>query len=68
MIAKLDATVNDIPSPKFSVRGYPTLVFVTAKGDGECLCSRRATCPTGRMLRVCVAGDSLSSGQQWHAL
>ena len=28
------ATANDIPSPKFSVRGYPTLYFVTAKGEG----------------------------------
>lgn len=35
MVAKIDATTNDIPSPKISVRGYPTLVFVTAKGDGE---------------------------------
>ncbi|PRW59419.1 disulfide isomerase-like 1-2 [Chlorella sorokiniana] len=33
VVAKLDATTNDIPSPKISVRGYPTLVFVTAKGD-----------------------------------
>ncbi|EFN57671.1 hypothetical protein CHLNCDRAFT_142831 [Chlorella variabilis] len=33
MVAKIDATTNDIPSPKISVRGYPTLVFVTAKGD-----------------------------------
>jgi thiol-disulfide isomerase/thioredoxin len=33
VVAKLDATVNDVPSPKISVRGYPTLVFVTAKGD-----------------------------------
>lgn len=34
VIAKLDATANDIPSPKISVRGYPTLVLVTANGDG----------------------------------
>lgn len=33
VVAKLDATANDVPSPKISVRGYPTLVFVTAKGD-----------------------------------
>ena len=40
VVAKLDATTNDIPSPKISVRGYPTLVFVSAKGDGEhsCFC------------------------------
>ena len=34
-MAKFDATANDIPSPKIQVRGYPTLYFVTAKGDGE---------------------------------
>lgn len=39
VIAKLDATTNDIPSPKMSVRGYPTLIFTTAKGDGELGCS-----------------------------
>lgn len=34
IIAKLDATANDIPSPKFSVHGFPTLMFVTKAGDG----------------------------------
>ncbi|GAB4824055.1 hypothetical protein N2152v2_011101 [Parachlorella kessleri] len=33
IIAKMDATANDIPSPKFNVRGFPTLVFVTKAGD-----------------------------------
>ena len=36
MIAQFDATANDAPAnPKLSVRGFPTLYFVTAKGDGE---------------------------------
>lgn len=34
VLAKMDATANDIPSPKITVRGYPTLFFITAKGDG----------------------------------
>ncbi|XP_027331944.1 protein disulfide-isomerase-like isoform X1 [Abrus precatorius] len=32
VIAKLDATVNDIPSEPFDVRGYPTLYFRSASG------------------------------------
>ena len=36
VIAQFDATANDAPAnPKLSVRGFPTLYFVTAKGDGE---------------------------------
>jgi protein disulfide-isomerase A1 len=34
VIAQFDATANDSPAdPKLSVRGFPTLYFVTAKGD-----------------------------------
>ncbi|PSC75237.1 disulfide isomerase-like 1-2 [Micractinium conductrix] len=33
VIAKMDATANDIPTDKMAVRGYPTLFFV--KADGE---------------------------------
>ncbi|KAI3438515.1 hypothetical protein D9Q98_000943 [Chlorella vulgaris] len=33
VVAKMDATQNDIPTPKITAKGYPTLVFVTAKGD-----------------------------------
>jgi protein disulfide-isomerase A1 len=33
VIAKLDATANDIPSETFDVQGYPTLYFKTASGD-----------------------------------
>ncbi|KAI7841633.1 hypothetical protein COHA_004653 [Chlorella ohadii] len=34
VIAQFDATANDAPAnPKLSVRGFPTLYFVTAKGD-----------------------------------
>jgi len=32
VIAKLDATVNDIPSDTFDVQGYPTLYFRSASG------------------------------------
>lgn len=32
VIAKLDATANDIPSDPFEVKGYPTLYFKTASG------------------------------------
>ncbi|KAB1221079.1 Protein disulfide-isomerase [Morella rubra] len=32
VIAKLDATANDIPSDKFDVKGYPTLYFKSASG------------------------------------
>ncbi|XP_073293721.1 protein disulfide-isomerase-like [Primulina huaijiensis] len=40
VIAKLDATVNDIPSDTFDVQGYPTLYFRSSSGnilpyDGE---------------------------------
>ena len=39
VIAQFDATANDAPAnPKLSVRGYPTLYFVTAKGDSESMC------------------------------
>ena len=33
-LAKMDATPTTIPNPKITVRGYPTLYFLTAKGDG----------------------------------
>ncbi|KAK4572791.1 hypothetical protein RGQ29_030994 [Quercus rubra] len=33
VIAKLDATANDIPSDTFDVKGYPTLYFKSANGD-----------------------------------
>ncbi|CAA2999828.1 disulfide-isomerase-like [Olea europaea subsp. europaea] len=33
MIAKLDATANDIPSGTFEVHGYPTMYFRSANGD-----------------------------------
>ncbi|XP_018858114.1 protein disulfide-isomerase-like [Juglans regia] len=32
VIAKLDATANDVPSDKFDVKGYPTLYFSSASG------------------------------------
>ncbi|XP_009801261.1 protein disulfide-isomerase-like [Nicotiana sylvestris] len=32
MIAKIDATANDIPQGTFDVQGYPTLYFKTASG------------------------------------
>jgi len=40
VIAKLDATANDVPSDKFDVKGYPTMYFRSASGklleyDGE---------------------------------
>lgn len=31
MIAKMDATANDVPSNKFDVKGFPTIVFVSGK-------------------------------------
>ncbi|XP_043721296.1 protein disulfide-isomerase-like [Telopea speciosissima] len=33
IIAKIDATANDIPTETFDVKGYPTLYFKTASGD-----------------------------------
>lgn len=33
IIAKLDATANDIPSGVFDVKGYPTLYFISASGN-----------------------------------
>ncbi|CAN1130614.1 Protein disulfide-isomerase [Linum perenne] len=33
LIAKLDATANDIPSDKFEVQGYPTVFFRSASGN-----------------------------------
>ncbi|EEF48327.1 protein disulfide isomerase, putative [Ricinus communis] len=35
VIAKLDATANDIPSDTFDVRGYPTVYFRSASGKVE---------------------------------
>ncbi|XP_050235393.1 protein disulfide-isomerase [Mercurialis annua] len=35
IIAKLDATANDIPSDTFDVKGYPTLYFRSASGIVE---------------------------------
>ena len=34
MIAKVDATANDVPS-EFEVKGFPTIYFVPAGGDKE---------------------------------
>ncbi|KAI9074806.1 hypothetical protein K1719_043230 [Acacia pycnantha] len=33
VIAKLDATANDIPSETFDVQGYPTLYFRSSNGQ-----------------------------------
>jgi protein disulfide-isomerase A1 len=33
MIAKVDATVNDIDDERFDVQGFPTLYFLSAKGE-----------------------------------
>ncbi|XP_043721676.1 protein disulfide-isomerase-like [Telopea speciosissima] len=33
IIAKIDATANDIPTDTFDVRGYPTVYFKTASGN-----------------------------------
>ncbi|KAG8378255.1 hypothetical protein BUALT_Bualt08G0118600 [Buddleja alternifolia] len=33
LIAKIDATANDIPQDTFDVKGYPTLYFKSATGD-----------------------------------
>lgn len=41
VIAKMDATANDIPTDKMAVRGYPTLFFVKADGEGELQGARR---------------------------
>ncbi len=35
VIAKMDATANDVPSDKILVRSFPTLYFVAADGAGE---------------------------------
>ncbi|WCJ44369.1 Protein disulfide-isomerase [Euphorbia peplus] len=35
LIAKLDATANDIPSDTFDVKGYPTIFFRSASGKME---------------------------------
>jgi len=32
-IAKMDATANDIPDPRFDVKGFPTLYMMTAAGE-----------------------------------
>eukprot|EP00884_Botryococcus_braunii_P003077 jgi/Botrbrau1/12770/Bobra.0238s0009.1 len=32
IVAKMDATANDVPDKRFEVRGFPTLVFVKADG------------------------------------
>jgi protein disulfide-isomerase A1 len=34
-IAKMDATANDVPSDKFEVSGFPTIMFVTKDGKVE---------------------------------
>lgn len=33
VIAKLDATANDVPDARFSVKGFPTLYLLTATGE-----------------------------------
>ncbi|XP_075501495.1 protein disulfide-isomerase-like [Primulina tabacum] len=33
LIAKLDATVNDVPNDSFEVRGFPTIYFRSASGN-----------------------------------
>lgn len=33
VVAKMDATANDVPDSRFDVKGFPTLVFITAEGD-----------------------------------
>jgi protein disulfide-isomerase A1 len=33
VIAKMDSTANDIPTPKIKVTGFPTLVWVTKSGE-----------------------------------
>ncbi|CAI0393137.1 unnamed protein product [Linum tenue] len=33
LIAKLDATANDLPSDTFDVQGYPTVFFRSASGN-----------------------------------
>lgn len=32
-IAKMDATANDVPDDKISVKGFPTIKFVTKGGE-----------------------------------
>jgi len=32
-IAKMDATANDVPDDKISVKGFPTIKFVTKDGE-----------------------------------
>jgi hypothetical protein len=33
VIAKMDATANDVPDDKIQVQGFPTIKFVTKKGE-----------------------------------
>jgi protein disulfide-isomerase A1 len=33
VIAKMDATANDVPDDRFDVKGFPTLYFVDSKGE-----------------------------------
>ena len=33
VVAKMDATANDVPDSRFDVKGFPTLVFITAEGE-----------------------------------
>jgi len=39
IIAKMDATANDVPSSKFSVSGFPTIAWVEGKGGDVSLYS-----------------------------
>lgn len=33
VVAKMDATANDVPDSRFDVRGFPTLVFISESGE-----------------------------------
>lgn len=33
VIAKMDATANDVPDSRFDVKGFPTLMFISETGD-----------------------------------
>jgi protein disulfide-isomerase A1 len=33
VIAKMDATANDVPDQRFDVKGFPTLMFISAEGE-----------------------------------